>query len=171
MAINKGVNNYDHLSEKIRSQNILRTGRALTTIREPPDHIVVNYHALAKQLATCVTGAESFTLNAEAFTLFISSVSPRHLEDVFESIGITVNWDDFGKDRKFETMFSTKGARATGKAAAEHLDKFIKLRNRFAHTGPGFVIVTDNYVENHIGFFRVFSIQFPQLIGAKLKTV
>ena len=32
------------------------------------------------------------------------------------------------------------------------------------------VIVTDDDVENYIQFFRVFSIQFPQLIAAKLKS-
>jgi len=169
LTINNGVSNYDQLSERIRAQNILRTGRALTTIREPPDHVVVDYHALAKQLATCVAGADSFILNADAFTLFISSVSPRHLTDLCDSIGITLNWDDFGRESGLETMLATKGVRATGKAVADYLDKFIKLRNRFSHTGTGGVIVTDSEIQNYIRFFRLFASALAQTVAAKLK--
>lgn len=170
VAINRSVKNYDHLPEKMRMQNVLRTGRALTTIREPPDHILVDYHTLAKQLTTCVAGAETFTLNADAFTLFISSVSPRHLIDVCDSIGITMNWDDFGREERFETMLATRGVRATGKAVAEHLDNFIKLRNRFAHTGAGGVIVTDGEVENYIQFFRLFTTQLAHLVATNVES-
>jgi hypothetical protein len=168
VAINKGFKTYDELPHKLRIQNVVRTGRALTTIGEPPDHVVVNYSELASQLATCVTGAKSFILNPEAFTLFVSSVSSGHLEDIFDVIGIKVDWDGFGREQKFETIFATRGARATGKAVAEHLDRLIKLRNRIAHSGAGGVTVTDDEVEDYIEFFRVFSVQFQKQIAAQL---
>jgi translation initiation factor 1 (eIF-1/SUI1) len=170
LTINTSVKNYDELSEKVRVQNIFRTGRALTTIREPPEHMTVDYNNLAKRLATCLAGADSFTLNAEAFTLFISTVSPRHLLDVCDSVGITVVWDDFGREKKFESMFATKGVRATGKAVADQLEKFTKLRNRFAHAGAGGVVLTDGDLESFIQFFRIFGTTLCQLVAAKLKS-
>lgn len=169
MTINSNAKNYDHLSEKLRTQNVFRTGRALTTIREPPDHVVVDYHGLAKQLATCVAGASTFTLNPEAFTLFISAVSPRHLTDVCDSIGVTINWDDFGREQKFEALLATKGVRATGKAVADKLETFIRLRHKFAHAGAGGVVVTDGDVESFTRFFRIFGSTVAQLIEAGVK--
>jgi RiboL-PSP-HEPN len=170
VTINTSVKNYDQLSEKVRMQNILRTGRVLTTIGEPPDHITVDYNKLAKQLATCIAGADTFTLNAEAFTLFISVVSPQHLTTVCDSVGVMVDWDDFGREKTFESMLETKGVHATGKAVADQLDKFTKLRNRFAHTGAGGMVVTDGEVESFIRFFRVFASTLAPLVARKLKS-
>jgi HEPN superfamily RiboL-PSP-like protein len=167
-TINTSAKGFDSLPENLKMQNVYRSGRALSTVREPLDHIIVDYQSLARSLATCVPGAREFTLNAEAFSLFISSVTPTHLADICRWIGITLEWDDFGRVNEFEVMLGTKGARATGKAVSEELARFIKLRNRIAHAGTGGVAVTDNDVDGFLRFFRVFASKLASVVGDKL---
>ena len=162
------VASYNELPEKLKAQNIIRTGKALMAVREPPDHLLIEYQTLAKQLATCVNGATAFTLNAEAFTMFISGITPRHLEESLEAIGIAIDWDGFGKNQKFQKMFDSKGAHETGKAVLERLGYFIKLRNRFAHTGTGGNTLSAEEIEAYITFFRAFSIDLARLIGLRI---
>jgi hypothetical protein len=58
--------------ERLNTQSeIALTGRALSAITEPLDHLVVDYHILCRNIATCVPGQENFSLNAEAFGVFI----------------------------------------------------------------------------------------------------
>lgn len=156
---------YDDVPEKLRMQNILRTGRVLANWGEPRDHVKAEYSVLAKNLATCVSGATSFTLNVESFTFFLNTMSPSALESMWEIIGVNLNWDAFGRNKTFESMFATKGAKETGRAVVEKLQDFIRLRNVFAHTGAGGIQVTDSDVEEYIAFFRVFSGELVQSVS------
>jgi hypothetical protein len=168
VVINERATGFDDVAESIRVQNIYRSGRALSTVTEPLDHLIVDYHAVAKSLATCFPGAKEFTLNAEAFSLFVSSLTPKRLDDICRWIGVSLDWDSLGRNHDFERMFGTKGARATGKAIGDKLAEFTKLRNRVAHVGTGGIAVTDTDVELYLRFFRVFGAQLAHLIGDKL---
>src|SRR5437773_3698914 len=104
IKLNAGANSFDNLHGELQRQNVYRTGRALTTIMQPLDHVTVDYSALAGNLATCVSGATTFTLNADAFTLFFTGGKPEHLADILKSIGLTLDWDDFGRISSFEGL-------------------------------------------------------------------
>lgn len=163
---NKKYPAYDNLPEGIQIQNFIRTGRVLATFGNPKDHLTINYQLLIGRLATCFSGSKDYALNPEVFSFSVSNLTSKNLEEIFNFSGVKVLWDDFGRNKEFETMLNTKGARSTGKAIAEKLDKFCKIRNQLAHTGTGGLVVTDDDILNYIIFFRSFS----NLLVAVLKT-
>ncbi|MBB5033407.1 HEPN domain-containing protein [Prosthecobacter vanneervenii] len=169
--INSSAPKFDELSQSIRVQNIFFTGRALCSFKEPPDHLSIDTQKLSAQLASCNLGASTFTLNAEAFAMFITNLTPAHLSEVFRSIGITLDWDYFGRIKTFEAMFGTKGPRATGTAASNKLGELIRIRNRISHTGENSSGVDENTVNSYVAFFRIFSPNLIDLVEAKLPKV
>jgi len=88
LAISGVGANYDNLHEDIRKQNLYRTGIALQTIFEPPDHIDLDYDLLARNIGTCFAGSKQAVLNAEAFTTFLSTISPDKIADALKRIGM-----------------------------------------------------------------------------------
>ena len=169
IVFNSTDKGFDSIPRGIRVQNIIRTGRALVRVEEPLDHAPLNHQSLVEKLATCKPGAAKFHLNPEVFSYFISSITSEHLVEIFSLIEIPFNWDDVGRNADFEKRFVTKGAKATGKAVAEHLGRFTKLRNTIAHSGAGGVVVTDAEVSDFIGFFRVFAGCLEAILNGRLK--
>jgi hypothetical protein len=171
VVFNSTKKGFDSLPQRIRMQNAIRTGRALVKIQEPLDHAPLNHQLLVEKLATCKPGAAEFCLNPEVFSYFVSSITPEHLEEILSLIEIPINWDDLGRNVDFEKRFVTKGAKATGKAVAEYLRHFTKLRNTIAHSGAGGVVVTDVEVSDFIIFSRVFSGCLEAILVNRLKNI
>jgi hypothetical protein len=71
------------------TQNILRSGHALATITEPPDHVGLNYDVLCSNLGTCSEKSQSVVLNADAFALFYASLTPAKSTSVNDNNGLT----------------------------------------------------------------------------------
>lgn len=166
--INGVAATFDKVPEGIQAQNIYFTGRALSAVREPPDHLSIDYITLAKQLSACVADSQKFKLNAGAFAMFITNLTPSHLSDVCRSIGVKLNWDYFGKIAVFETICGTKGTRATANAVSDRLGDAVKLRNRIAHTGAGGVTVTEDMVSSNLAFFRALGQNLTAFVGSEL---
>jgi hypothetical protein len=124
-TINESVANFDELLPKVKIQNTIRTAEALRTISEPLDYLDLDFETLATNLATCRSGASSLVLNNEVFGIRISNVGPNHLFEVFERAGVSLSWDDFGKDPKLQTVFGEKTTRPTSIAIERLLDQFI----------------------------------------------
>lgn len=167
--INEKAAAFDDVPETVRIQNVHLTGRALLAAKDPPDHIAIDSTTLASGLSTCVSGAVEFKLNAEAFSLFITNLTPSHLDTVCRSFGVEIDWDFIGGLATFEALFGTTGARATGKQAAARLKQFVSLRNRIAHTGAGGITVSDMDVEDYIKFFRAFAPRLVTYVEGKLR--
>jgi RiboL-PSP-HEPN len=170
VRVNESAKDYDSLSEAIKRQNTLRTGHALATVMEPLDHQAIDYTLLAKNIGTCLPGVTEFVLNAPAFTLFISSISPRHLEDVLKRVGIVFQWDEFGSDAALRQLFDERNTRPTAKATEDYLTNFITTRNRVAHTGSGGVIIQETEIEGFLKFFRAFSTRLIHVLNQRLPT-
>jgi hypothetical protein len=168
LSINQAVVNFDELLPKVKIQNTIRTAEALRTISEPLDHLNFDFEELAVNLATCRSGATSFALNAEAFAIRITNVGPIHLFEIFERAGIKLTWDDFGKDPTLQALFEQKSTRPTSIAIEGFLDRFIKTRNRLAHTGSGGIIVTEDEIEVLLRFFGIFSTILARVVHSKL---
>jgi len=148
--------NYDSLAEGIKKENFYRTGLALGTIHEPLDYLDLDYELLAKNLGTCFTGSAQALLNAEAFAIFLSIISPKHLEDALRRIGVALRWDDFGRVAEVQTALDKKGTRDTAKAVEANLKRFGQMRNKIAHSGSSGVVVTALDFEQLLQFFRPF---------------
>src|SRR5207244_3922583 len=63
---------YVDLDTELVRQNVMRTGRALATILDPPAHLDLNYGELCSNIGTCIEASESVSLNADAFALFFA---------------------------------------------------------------------------------------------------
>ena len=167
-AINVLTRNHDLIPENIRLQNIYRTGQALATIFEPPDHLLLNYQALCKNIGTCLPGVDNSALNADAFTIYISTLSPKHLVDTLRRIGVNLDWDDIGRLPDIRRVLEKRDTRETAKAAEQYLRDFVQKRNRIAHCGSGGLVVTDGDIERLIEFFRVFSRSLAGIVEARI---
>lgn len=157
LAINGTGLNYDTLDEGIKKQNIYRTGVAFGTIQEPLDYLELDYESLAKNIGTCLVGSKQAVLNADAFTIFLSIISPDNLVKALERIGVKLQWDDLGKVPSMRATLDKRDSRETAKAIQDFLKRFGQTRNKIAHAGSGGVVVTESDFEQLLLFFRNFA--------------
>ena len=148
---------YDNLDQHTKDENVYRTGAALQTIKEPLDYMNFDYEALAKNLGTCFSGSGQAVLNAEAFALFLTIISPKNLCEALKRIGIELRWDDFGRVQALQNALEKNAARETAKAIQDFLKRFGQTRNKIAHTGSGGIVVTEADFRQLLTFFRAFA--------------
>lgn len=168
LAISGKGTNYDSLDASIKKENLYRTGLALGTVHEPLDYLDLDYESLAKNLGTCFTGSAQALLNAEAFAIFLSIISPKNLEDGLRRIGVGLRWDDFGKAAEMQEILKEKGTRDTAKAVEANLKWFGQMRNKIAHSGSSGVVVTEFDFQRLLQFFRVFGRTLAQIVDTDL---
>ena len=167
--INKNAGNFDSISNTIRDQNIYRSGKALSTIFSPLDHLSFNYQELAHNLATCSTSAANFSLNPEAFSHSISNATPRQIEDIFRWLGLKFEWDEFGKNTRLQKFFGLTKTKETAKATGSKLAAIVLARNKIAHSGIGGVTITDVDIITFSHFLKIFIEEFSRLISTKIQ--
>lgn len=168
LAMSGNGANYDLLDEGIKKENLYRTGLALGTIHEPLDYLELNYESLAKNLGTCFGGSPKASLNADAFTIFLSIISPKHLEEALRRIGLSLNWDDLGKVQEVQTALNRKGTRDTAKAVEAQLKQFGKMRNKIAHSGSSGLVISESDFERLLQFFRAFGRTLTKVVETGL---
>ena len=160
--------NYDTLDEGIKKQNVYRTGIAFGTIHEPLDYLELDYESLAKNIGTCYGGSTQVVLNADAFTIFLSIISPDNLVKSLERIGVKLQWDDLGKGQALRTILDRSDSRETAKAIQDRLKWFGQTRNKIAHAGSGGVVVTESDFEQLLAFFRIFARALVPVVESQL---
>lgn len=168
VVLDAAVGDFDDLDDRIKFQNAYRTGQALATIGDPPDHMVIDYEELCRRIGTCTTGSLSFGLNAEAFSLFYTNLTPARLEDVLKRLGIKTNWDIFGGDPALKQLVGCTGTRDAATAVKQRLSDFTKTRNRLAHNGSVGVTITDVDVEEMMGFLKCFARALADMVDKGL---
>jgi len=164
LAINSKARNYDSLDENLRKENFYRTGIALGTIHEPLDYFDLDYESLAKNVGTCFRGSPETLLNAEAFAIFLPTISPKSLSDALRRVGMELRWDDLGKTQSMRDVLETSDTRETANAAEEFLKRFGQMRNKIAHTGNSGIVVSDVDLEQFIKTFRAFARSFAAIV-------
>ncbi len=169
LALSGDGTSYDSLDAGIKKENFYRTGLALGTIHEPLDYLDLNYESLARNLGTCFTGSSQALLNADAFAIFLSIISPKQLEDALRRIGVPLTWDDFGKVDAVQKALDSTGTRDTAKAVEANLRQFGKMRNKIAHSGSSGLVVTESEFGRLLQFFRVFSRTLSKIVESHLK--
>jgi hypothetical protein len=163
--INARIASYDAIPNAVRDQNIYRTGQAFLTIKHPVDHISIDYGLFSRNIGSCQPGATEFTLNAEAFTTTMKSVTPTHLGDVLTRIGFDLKWDDLGRVTAMQKHFGKTRTRETADQIQSELASFAKQRNRIAHTGSGGVTLTEGDLVNVADFLQIFASNLAILLS------
>jgi hypothetical protein len=150
---------YDLLPEALRDKHLVLTGKLLSSLQTPSDHIVFSPNDLVSRLATCHSGASAFELNSVAFEATVTSASPIVIERALENVGCSNWWDEVGGAENIEDILECHGAgpRAAGKLARERLRELWKWRNGIAHGGDSEVVVSEQDLRRHLGFVRCLS--------------
>lgn len=167
-AINEAGMSYAALEEEIKRENIYRTGLAFQTIHEPLDYLDLNYESLSENMGTCLTASEKAILNAEAFTLFVSIVSPDSLAKSLRRIGVDLRWDELGKVPAVQSVFEKGKTRETAKEIQSFLRKFGQTRNKIAHTGSSGIVISEPDLEQLLAFFRTFAGALASVVETEL---
>jgi len=169
VALASSTPNYDELDAALKAQNVYRTGIALTTVFEPPDHLDINYEVLCRNIGTCTKGSSQHLLNAQAFTIFLATISPKNLTDALKRIGLKLNWDDIGRAAGMQTVLQTTKTRETSEATQHFLAEFAKKRNKIAHGGGGTIVIVAEDVEQFLDVFRAFARTLEGVVGSFLQ--
>lgn len=169
--VNASRLSYDALHEHLRKQNAFRTGVALQTIFEPPDYLELDYESLSKNIGTCFVGSREVVLNADAFVIFLSIISPEKLVDALDRISVKLNWDVWGADPSLRKALDKQGTRETAKELREFLKRFGQIRNKIAHTGSSGVVVTETDLRQFLSVLRDFSRILTSVVENQLKNL
>jgi HEPN superfamily RiboL-PSP-like protein len=161
---------YDELDDKIKKENIRRSGQALTTIVKPLDHFEFDYYSLCKNLGSCIPGSKEFRLNAVAFGVFISTMGSDNLEEAFRRLGINLDWDELARDSGLQRFFDRSTIRETNKDIQDYLTDFIKKRNKLAHTGGSGITFSSDEIENLIRFVRLLGKRLAVMVNRESKS-
>ena len=167
--INRSYDRFEKLSDMLRDQNLLRSGHALATILDPPDEITYNYELLCKNLGTCRTDGGALVLNAEAFTVNISNINKKRIDDSLKRMGVLINWDVFGHNTALQTLLGEDRVRDVANETERWLKSFIIKRNRIAHSAIGGIQISDNELNTAIDVLAAFAPTLAQAIEDVLK--
>jgi len=165
------VSKYDELAEGLGKRNIALTGKILSAIFEPRDHLATDIKGLIENLASCRTGTTTFRLNSDAFSATVTGTSPVIIEKALKHVDIDNFWDAVGSSAALTKLLGTKGARATGIRTQERLHELSRLRNHLAHGGDEEVVISETQLTDAIDFISCFSDSLQGAIAKQLASM
>jgi len=169
--IGGNVSTFDELDEALKNQNIYWTGRAFDNVFGRRPHVIkLDLYRLSADIGTCLPGNKKFRLNADAFSLDVTSPTADVLDHVLSRIGVTNYWDDVGRHRGIQRSLSATGVREAHRLAKEFLNRFVERRNMIAHVGGGAVTIVETDVREAIEFFDAFSGALGDIVSKKCAT-
>jgi len=148
---------YDRIEETLGTQNRKLTGRILSTIDSPRDHLTFNYDDLITNLASCRKNAARFKLNEVAFSSVVTTSSPHVLERALKNIDVENWWDEVGTDSDLRLVLGTRKTRETSNQAERRLAELSRWRNLIAHAGDESLEVSMAQFNDAVAFIRAFS--------------
>jgi hypothetical protein len=166
--INTKVDNYNGLPTPIRQQNLIRSGYALATVAEPPVESSYDYELLCRNLATCTSNGGTLVLNADAFSVSITNINEKRINESLSRISVSINWDVFGKNVVLRELFKSKAGRHTAGEVRKYLKEFVIRRNKIAHSGLG-IRVSESDVRTAMSFFKAFAPALAEAVEVVLK--
>jgi hypothetical protein len=158
------------LPSHLVTRNLALTGRLLSAVEAPRDHLTLDIGALVSNLASCTPGSSSFRLNAQAFSAVVSGVSPEVVEKCLANVGVPGCWDGVGASAALEKQLGTQGVRPTGDRARERLKEICRWRNNLAHGGDEEVSLLEPELGEAIDFVACFSDALDKAVKKHLKS-
>lgn len=144
-AIEKSVDVFEDLSEKVRKENIRVTGFLFKDVFNPPDHVALNFDEISSRIGTCITGRKDFLLNRDGFSLTISQITPTQIETALGRLGLHLDWDLVARNQAIRAVLGTQTARESANKLQLELSTMVRRRNRVVHSfGPETTINRDD---------------------------
>ncbi len=155
--LNKKYAPVDKLKMQLLKNHVVATGHLMVRSQSYPRAMKLDINAYALNVGGCSPGNAKYVLNADSFTFFFQGCSPEALEELFEKIGMTLEWDTFGRDAGIKNFFRGGGVREVAKLARNFVSDFVKERNSIAHGGARSQSISEQSVIDATLFFKLFS--------------
>ncbi len=166
--VNEKQLEFDRVSLHLRDRNRHCAGRALTTIYTPSDSLNIDFDALCRELGTCVPGSQPVSLSADVFAAAVSGMSVDRMEDVFVLLGARLDWDRIGAHAKVKAVLKLTKPREAAAEAKRRLKETQRMRNQYAHMGPGPGTATGDDVANAAAFLEALATAFKEHLGDRV---
>lgn len=154
---------------KLIERNIEFTGKMMTTIYSPPDHVTINFFKLSTDIGTCYPDSPKVVLNTQ-IPYFIKKITDLDNFLAFvNGCGIQVTVDEISNLDKIKTEFKTRNTRETSNEITAYIKEVIKTRNRLAHTGQSASDISPDMFNELIRRIRLISNQITTILQAKCK--
>jgi hypothetical protein len=155
---------YEAIRDSLGKRNIALTGRLLADIDSPLDHLSVDPTLLIQNLASCIDGGDSFSLNPEAFSATVAVPTPAVLDRTLSNIGVRDWWDSCGANADLRQVLGTKKSRETAKEARSRLTELCRWRNHLAHGGDGETALSEAQLRDALKFVAVFAESLDNIV-------
>lgn len=162
---------YDKVPSALGNRNVALTGRVLSAIDMPRDHLSFNFDALIDNLASCRPGSTTFRLNSQVFSAVVTGAGPAVIERALQNVDITEWWDAVGASPDLVKALGTKGARATGEQAKERLKELWRWRNHLAHGGDEEIVLSEVQLREAIAFIGWLGAALDKAANQRLKAI
>ena len=100
---------YDKVPVTLGNRNVALTGRILSAIDMPRDHMSFNIDSLIDNLASCKAGSTTFRLNPQVFSAVVTGAGPAVVEKALQNVDVTDWWDAVGASPDLVKALGTKG--------------------------------------------------------------
>lgn len=169
-SINISGKKFETLNPALIKNHIDLTGRILSTINSPPDHINVDFDKLCRQIATCYAGTANYTFNTE-IAGFVSKILPMDgFFQFLKNCEIQIDFDAISQSQEVKSEFGTTSVRETSSEIIIFLGEIKRMRNRIAHTGQSVSDVSNERFFTLVGRLRAISKSISHIIDQQLRT-
>jgi hypothetical protein len=132
-------------------RNIHHTGITFQQVFENRSNVVIDFYAMAKNVATAVPASDHVVLNSSAFAMFLKGPNSDGIKDAFKRIGISkFDWIDIASAPRLQKVFDTKRTVDTSRAIEKFLVDATKKRNNIVHRGDGLVPITEGELRHEL---------------------
>jgi len=165
--IGKLYTSFDEIPEKLRNRNYSVCGRALAQIFNHPDHWKVDFTKLAEDLGACVPGSRRAVLSSDVFGLFIGQITPTNVTEVFDWIGVTIDWAQVAREPRMKKLVQTVSNPPA--EVQRKLRQIIRTRNRIVHMGEGISTISQSELEDAIDFVAALAEALVRQVESKIE--
>jgi len=156
-AWSKKAKTFSELPNGIGDRNLVLTGRLLSSVDTPRDHLKIDVISLIDNLVTCRDGAGSYQLNPLAFMDLISGITHEAVDRGLQAVRI-LQWENaVAADRKLQEILGQTRTVDTAKEMKLRLKKLSRWRNNWAHGGDEEVSLTIRELREQLEFLIAFA--------------
>ena len=167
--INALYSRVDDVFPSLFQNHVTATGEILARHQRDARAAKVDVNMYARNVGGCVPQSATYKLNSDAFTFYLHGVSTSEIENVFNKIGMKIDWDAFGRNNDLKAFFGGGGVREVRKQIVNFIDEFVSNRNRLVHRGGGCPQISEAEIVSAVSFFRSFSAEFSSTLSAFTK--
>jgi RiboL-PSP-HEPN len=169
-AWSKKAKTFSELPDGISDRNLVLTGRLLSSIDTPRDHLKFDVISLIDNLVTCRDAGGSYQLNSLAFMDLVSGITPEVVEKGLRAVRIP-QWENaVAADRKLQAILGQTRTVDTAKEMMLRLKKLSRWRNNWAHGGDEEVSLTFRELREQLEFLIAFARAMDAVVSSQIQS-